>query len=100
MNWLELYTHPKFQELFEASPITDSLDRIDRRLVDPITPWEETVALRGERAGILRVLEIVNALAHKEKIPEKDTTREEQRSVMGLRPLFRPKARPAPPPVG
>ena len=99
MRWLDLLQHEQFQHLFQDSPLTEYLTRIDRQLVDPTMSHDKTLVLRGERAGILRVIVLVEELAERESEPLDPAETEEERDaqrverILGYRPVFRPKRR-------
>ena len=95
MSWAGLWANDDFQQLFEDSVLTEYLNRIDRQLLDHNTPHDKTLALRGERVGILRVLTLVEELAERESVPLDDSETDAERDLRllergtGLRPMFR-----------
>jgi len=67
----ELLHHEMFAHLFrsEASPVHRRVESIRARIANPGCKWEETIALRGELAGILSVHAAVEQLAKEEPFP-------------------------------
>jgi hypothetical protein len=67
----ELLHHEMFQHLFrnEASPVYKRIESIRKRIAHPGCKWEETIALRGELAGLLEVYAAVEQLAKDESFP-------------------------------
>lgn len=68
ISYRELLAFPLFCELFhvEQSGVVAHLRNLERRCLDPATPLDVVEQLRCERKGVLKVLEIVQALAQQE----------------------------------
>lgn len=66
ISYRELLAFPPFQALFEDSAVVAHVRDLERRIFDPSTPIAEVERLRCERKGVLKVLDIVQALAQRE----------------------------------
>jgi hypothetical protein len=70
ISYRELLGFPPFQALFEDSAVVNHVRDLERRIFDPSTPITEVERLRCERKGVLKVLDIVQALAQREEDQE------------------------------
>jgi hypothetical protein len=68
-GYRDLLSFPPFQAVFtEArSAVVIHIKDLERRVLDPGTPLDVVERLRSERAGVLKVLEIVQAMAQHEE---------------------------------
>lgn len=66
ISYRELLAFPPFRELFEDSAVVRHVRDLESRILNPSTPLSDVERLRSERAGVLKVLEIVQALAQHE----------------------------------
>jgi hypothetical protein len=67
VSYRELLAFPPFRALFEDSAVAIHLHDLERRVLDPSTPLHDVERLRSERMGVLKVLEIVQAMAQHEE---------------------------------
>lgn len=66
-SYRDLLAFPPFRALFEDSAVANHIRDLERRVLDPGTPLSDVERLRSERAGVLKVLEIVQAMAQHEE---------------------------------
>jgi hypothetical protein len=88
ISYRELLGFPPFQALFEDSAVVNHVRDLERRIFDTSTAIEEVERLRCERKGVLKVLDIVQALAKKEdqEMSEAHTSQPRQRLADTLLP--------------
>jgi hypothetical protein len=80
MSYRELLAFPPFQALFDDSAVAAHVRDLERRIFNPATPLADVERLRSERAGVLKVLEIVQAMAqHEEQEQSKPVPAQRQR---------------------
>jgi hypothetical protein len=66
ISYRELLAFQPFRALFEDSAVVSHVRDLERRIFDTSTAIEEVERLRCERKGVLKVLDIVQALAQRE----------------------------------